>query len=80
VKIIIHSNKLGWYGTGAAPHYVSYSRAGDATSLIYNDGWRMMFERDYNTDGFRRNGYGPCHLTVSLNQRIPDQIIFTVWW
>lgn len=46
--------KLGWWGTGAAPHYVSYSRAGDASTLVYNDGWRTMFETPFNTDGFRR--------------------------
>ena len=46
--------KLGWWGNGAAPHYVSYSRPGDATSLIYNDGWRTMFERDFASDGLRR--------------------------
>ncbi len=41
--------KLGWYGTGAAPHYVSYSRAGDASTLIYNDGWRIMFDQPFGS-------------------------------
>jgi hypothetical protein len=43
--------KIGW--AGGFNHYVSYSRAGDASSLIYNDGWRFMFERGQD-DGFNR--------------------------
>jgi starch-binding outer membrane protein, SusD/RagB family len=43
--------KLGW--AGGHNHYVSYSRAGDATSLVWNDGWRYMFERPQD-DGFDR--------------------------
>ncbi|TDH26585.1 RagB/SusD family protein [Segetibacter sp. 3557_3] len=34
--------KLGW--SGNANLYVSYSRAGDASTLLYADGWRTMFE------------------------------------
>lgn len=45
--------KIGWWGTGASL-YVRYSRAGDATSLVYNDGWRTMFESPMNSDAFRR--------------------------
>jgi hypothetical protein len=45
--------KLGWWGN-AASLYVRYSRPGDATSLLYNDGWRMMFEAPENSDYFRR--------------------------
>ncbi len=44
--------KLGW--AGGFNHYVTYSRAGDASSLVYNDGWRIMFESAMNADGFRR--------------------------
>jgi len=44
--------KLGW--AGGFNHYVTYSRAGDASSLVYNDGWRIMFESGFGTDGFRR--------------------------
>lgn len=33
--------KLGW--SGNANLYVSYARAGDASSLIYTDGWGTMF-------------------------------------
>jgi hypothetical protein len=45
--------KIGWWGTGAN-HSVSYSRGGDASTLIYTDGWRTMFEVAMNSDGFRR--------------------------
>jgi len=41
--------KLGW--AGKFNHYVSYSRAGDASSLVWSDGWRYMFERPQD-DGF----------------------------
>jgi hypothetical protein len=44
--------KVGW--AGGFNHYVTYSRAGDASSLVYNDGWRVMFESAMNSDGFRR--------------------------
>lgn len=44
--------KLGW--AGGHNHYVTYSRAGDASSLLYTDGWRIMFENSWTTDGFRR--------------------------
>ncbi|MGB3007615.1 MAG: RagB/SusD family protein [Chitinophagaceae bacterium] len=44
--------RLGW--AGGHNHYVTYSRAGDASTLVYNDGWRIMFESPMNSDGFRR--------------------------
>jgi hypothetical protein len=43
--------KLGW--AGGFNHYVSYGRAGDASTLTYTDGWRYMFERPQD-DGFNR--------------------------
>ncbi len=46
--------KLGWWGTGAEPHYVSYSRAGDASTLIYNNGWRVMFEQPFGSTSLNR--------------------------
>ena len=36
--------KLGWNGS-AEDHYISYSRAGDATSLVWEPQWRHMFQR-----------------------------------
>lgn len=46
--------KLGW--AGGFNHYISYStsRPGDITTLVYNDGWRVMFESPMTSDGFRR--------------------------
>lgn len=44
--------KLGW--TGNHNHYVTYSRAGDATSLVYNDGWRGIFEQPFGSNSLRR--------------------------
>ncbi|HLO37360.1 MAG TPA: hypothetical protein VK173_02610, partial [Lacibacter sp.] len=44
--------KLGW--AGGFNHYITYARAGDASSLNYSDGWRIMFESAWTSDGFRR--------------------------
>jgi starch-binding outer membrane protein, SusD/RagB family len=44
--------KIGW--AGGFNHYISYARAGDASSLNYSDGWRIMFESAWTSDGFRR--------------------------
>jgi len=46
--------KLGWDSNGDIDHYITYSRAGDATTLITNTQWRIMFEQAMNTEGFRR--------------------------
>jgi hypothetical protein len=43
--------KVGW--AGGFNHYVTYSRPGDNSSLLYSDGWRYMFERPQD-DGFNR--------------------------
>ncbi len=44
--------KVGWDG-GNYDHYITYSRAGDATTLVTSNQWRAMFERSMNEDGFR---------------------------
>lgn len=36
--------RLGWNGSNE-DHYITYSRAGDATSLVYEPQWRHMFQR-----------------------------------
>lgn len=36
--------KLGWNGS-AEDHYISYSRANDATTLVWEPQWRHMFQR-----------------------------------
>jgi hypothetical protein len=46
--------KLGWDSNGDIDHYVTYSRAGDASTLIYNSQWRIMFEQPFGTSGFDR--------------------------
>ena len=46
--------KLGWDSNGDIDHYITYSRAGDASTLIYNSQWRIMFEQQFGTSGFDR--------------------------
>lgn len=46
--------KLGWDSNGDIDHYISYSRAGDASTLVYNSQWRIMFEQQFGTSGFDR--------------------------
>ncbi len=46
--------KLGWDSNGDIDHYVTYSRAGDATTLVYNTQWRIMFEQPFGSSGFDR--------------------------
>lgn len=46
--------KVGWDSNGDIDHYISYSRAGDATTLITNTQWRIMFEQPMTSEGFRR--------------------------
>jgi len=46
--------KLGWDSNGDVDHYISYSRAGDASTLITNTQWRIMFEQAFGTSGFDR--------------------------
>ena len=46
--------KLGWDSNGDLDHYISYSRAGDASTLVTNSQLRIMFEQAMTTEGFRR--------------------------
>lgn len=43
--------KLGWGGN--FNHYVAYTRGGDASTLNYTDGWRLIFDRPYDA-GYSR--------------------------
>lgn len=86
--------KLGWWGN-AASLYIRYSRPGDATTLLYNDGWRMMFEASENSDYFRRemiwslpfdSKFKPDNSLIKLFSPIggqyslkPSQEIFDLW-
>lgn len=46
--------KVGWDSDGTLDHYISYSRAGDASTLVYNSQWRVMFDQDYGSKGLDR--------------------------
>ncbi len=41
--------KIGGWGSGLNPHNIIYTRAGDATTLSYNTGWRIMFEEPFGS-------------------------------
>lgn len=85
--------RLGW--AGGHDHYVSYSRAGDASTLNFNTGWRTMFENNFNTDGFRRewvwalpfdNKFKPENSLIKLFSPVggqylvrPSQEVFDLW-
>lgn len=43
--------KVGWGGN--FNHYIAYTRAGDASTLNYSDGWRTIFDRPYDA-GYTR--------------------------
>ncbi len=42
--------KLGWNGS-SEDHYITYSRAGDASTLVWEPQWRYMFQRSQD-NGF----------------------------
>jgi hypothetical protein len=46
--------KVGWDSNGDVDHYISYSRAGDASTLVQNSQWRIMFEQPFGSSGFDR--------------------------
>lgn len=62
--------KLGWDSNGDIDHYISYPRAGDASTLIYNTQWTVIFEQPFGSAGFDREWYGYFLLTVNSNQII----------
>lgn len=71
--------KLGWDSDGAIDHYISYSRAGDASTLVWNSQWRIMFEQAYGTKGFDRewvwvlpfdNKFKPGNSLIKLFRRL----------
>jgi len=87
--------KLGWDSNGDVDHYISYSRAGDATSLIYNTQWRIMFEQPFNSNGFIRewvwalpfdSRFNPDNSLIRLFSPVggkyllrPSQEVFDMW-
>lgn len=87
--------KLGWDSDGAIDHYISYSRAGDASTLVWNSQWRIMFEQAYGTKGFDRewvwvlpfdNKFKPDNSLIKLFSPVggdylvkPSQEVFDLW-
>lgn len=87
--------KLGWDSNGDVDHYVRYSRPGDASTLIRNTEWRIMFEQAFNTNGFIRewvwalpfdNKFQPENSLVRLFSPIggdylvrPSEAVFDMW-
>ncbi len=84
--------KLGWSTT--FNHYVSYTRAGDASSLNYADGWRVIFERGYDAHFTKEwiwvlpfdNKFAPSNSLINLFSPIggkylvkPSQAIVDNW-
>lgn len=85
--------RLGW--AGGHNHYVTYSRAGDASTLVYNDGWRVMFDQPYGSNSVRRewiwalpfdSKFKPDNSLIKLFSPIggsylvkPSQEIFDLW-
>lgn len=87
--------KLGWDSNGDIDHYISYSRAGDASTLVYNTQWRIMFEQNFGTSGFDRewvwvlpfdNKFKPENSLIKLFSPVggqylvrPSQEVFDLW-
>lgn len=87
--------KLGWDSNGDIDHYISYSRGGDASTLVYNTQWRIMFEQNFGTSGFDRewvwvlpfdNKFNPQNSLIKLFSPVggqylvrPSQEVFDMW-
>ncbi|CAN5724075.1 hypothetical protein BH11BAC3_BH11BAC3_18840 [soil metagenome] len=76
--------KLGWDSNGDIDHYISYSRAGDASTLVTNSQWRIMFEQPMTSEGFRRewvwaipfdNKFAPVNPLIKLFSPIGGQYL-----
>lgn len=87
--------KVGWDSDGTLDHYISYSRAGDASTLVYNSQWRVMFEQDYGSKGLDRewvwvmpfdNKFKPDNSLIKLFSPVggdylvrPSQEVYDLW-
>lgn len=87
--------KLGWDSNGDIDHYITYSRAGDASTLVTNTQWRIMFEQAFGTSGFDRewvwalpfdSKFKPDNSLIKLFSPIggdylvkPSNEIFSLW-
>ncbi|MFV0606234.1 MAG: RagB/SusD family nutrient uptake outer membrane protein [Niabella sp.] len=94
-------NKMGWYGLADAPitdnrvAFISRSRAGDMSNLLYDQGWRTMFEAGYTANNFRRewvwvlpfdNKFAPANPFIKLFSPVggdyllkPSQQVMDYW-
>ena len=87
--------RVGWDSDGDRDHYVTYSRAGDASTLNYSSQWRIMFEQPFGSQGFDRewiwvlpfdNKFKPENPMIKLFSPVggkyllkPSQEIFDLW-
>ncbi len=85
--------RIGWAGN--SNHYVTYSRAGDASSLVYNDGWRIIFEQPFGSRSSAMewiwympfdSKFNPANSMIKLFSPIggqylvrPSQEVFDLW-
>ena len=87
--------KVGWDSNGDRDHYISYTRAGDASTLVYNSQWRIMFEQPFGSQGFDRewvwalpfdSKFKPENSMIKLFSPVggkyllkPSQEVFDLW-
>lgn len=87
--------KIGWDSNGDIDHYITYSRAGDASTLVTNSQWRIMFEQAFGTAGFDRewvwalpfdSKFKPANSLIKLFSPVggdylvkPSNEIFSMW-
>jgi hypothetical protein len=69
--------KLGWDSNGDIDHYISYSRAGDATTLVTTSQWRIMFEQTMSAEGFRREWVWAIPFDASFQPENPFVKLFS---
>ena len=69
--------KLGWDSNGDIDHYISYSRAGDASTLVTTSQWRIMFEQTMSAEGFRREWVWAIPFDASFQPENPFVKLFS---
>ena len=93
--------KMGWWGNADIPindnrvAFTTRARAGDMNSLLYDQGWRMMFEVGYTVDKFSYewvwvlpfdNKFAPANPLIKLFSPVggdylvkPSQQVMDMW-
>ncbi len=93
--------KMGWYGNADAPisdnrvAFITRSRAGDMDNLLYDQGWRTMFQAGYTANNFIRewvwvlpfdNKFAPANPFIKLFSPVggdylikPSQQVMHMW-